>query len=872
MVRLEMWVMKVEILFLYAKNNKKTFFMDNMCNRNIIPSRQLFLIALAGLIIFFIACEELDVKRVVKIETQSYSDVTTNSATIKGAILDAGEYEIIAYGHCWSKAGNPDINDDHSTLPVPAARGTFQSVLTGLEPNTSYTYNTYATNIKYTVYGRPFSFITGQNITLPVVTTSSPTNISVTSATVGGNVTSDGGATVTERGVYWGTSPNPETTGTKKAIGSGTGIFEGSLTGLSPNTSYYIKAYAINAQGTAYGNQVSFTAGQSITSPNVTTSVPANISKTSATVGGNVTSDGGATVTERGVYWGTSPNPEATGTKKTIGSGTGIFEGSLTGLSPNTTYYIKAYAINTQGPAYGDQVNLTTDKNITVPDVTTSTPTNISETSATVGGNVTSDGGATVTERGVYWGTSPNPETTGTKKTIGSGTGIFEGSLTGLASSTPYYVKAYAINSQGIVYGNQVGFTTGINITTPSVTTSTPTNISETSATVGGNVTSDGGATVTERGVYWGTSPNPETTGTKKTIGSGTGIFEGSLTGLASSTPYYVKAYAINSQGTVYGNQVGFTTGIAITTPSVTTSTPTGITGTSATVGGNVTSDGGATVTERGIYWGTSPNPETTGTKKTIGSGTGIFEGSLTGLASSTFYYVKAYAINSQGPAYGSEVSFKTSFQCGTSFTDPRNGESYATVAINTQCWMARNLNIGTRINGSVEMTNQGILEKYCFNDNTSNCDVYGALYQWDEMMQYTTTESTKGICPDGWHLPSDYEWKVLEVQLGMSSSASDLTGWRGTNEGGKLKEIGTAHWQDPNTGASDLYGFKALPGGYRWSDGSFYEQTKYGSFWSSTFNVSTASWERYIAFDRSDINRNSSDKHNAIAVRCIKD
>ena len=207
-------------------------------------------------------------------------------------------------------------------------------------------------------------------------------------------------------------------------------------------------------------------------------------------------------------------------------------------------------------PVYGSRAEETT-----VPTVVTSAVTQITETSAVVGGNVTSDGGASVTERGVVYSTNPNPVITNLSNTIrpcGSGAGEFTYTITGLQPATTYYVRAYARNDQGTAYGEEVSFTT--ETTLPTVVTSAVTQITETSAVVGGNVTSDGGASVTERGVVYSTTQNPTVANSKAASGSGTGAFTCNLTGLQSNTTYFVRAYAVNSKGTAYGDEVSFTT------------------------------------------------------------------------------------------------------------------------------------------------------------------------------------------------------------------------------------------------------------------------------------------------------------------------
>lgn len=293
--------------------------------------------------------------------------------------------------------------------------------------------------------------------------------------------------------------------------------------------------------------------------PTVSTAPVTDIGPTSAKGGGDVTNDGNSPLLVRGVCWSTRKSPDVKDDATTDGRGEGAFTSDMTGLEPNTLYYVRAYAVNDQGTSYGKQVTFTTTQ-FSVPELTTTSVSGITQTTALSGGNITFDGGNPVTVRGVCWSSTHTvPDIVSDSKTSnGTGSGLFSSTISGLTGNTIYYVRAYAQNSEGTGYGSVLQFKTSPLL--PTVTTAVPTATSSTTGAGGGTVSSDGGATVTARGVCWSTSANPTITNSKTTDGTGTGTFTSSMTGMTANTTYHVRAYATNSAGTAYGADRMFTT------------------------------------------------------------------------------------------------------------------------------------------------------------------------------------------------------------------------------------------------------------------------------------------------------------------------
>jgi len=295
---------------------------------------------------------------------------------------------------------------------------------------------------------------------------------------------------------------------------------------------------------------------------------------------------------------------------------------------------------------------------------------------------------------------------------------------------------------------------------------------------------------------------------------------------------------------------VHFTT-LAAVLPTVTTSTPKAVTGTTATLGGNVTFDGGQSTT-RGVCWSTSENPTVADSKTVDGTGQGLFQSSLTGLTANTTYYARAYATNGVGTAYGTQYVVKTMYGTVTDY----DGNTYQTVMIGTQEWMAENLKVTHYRNGDAipNITDNGqwanTYSGACcaYENSSSNANAYGLLYN------FYAVADTRNLCPTGWHVPTDAEWTTLIDYLGGENEA-----------GAKLKAI--VLWRSNYPGTDNSSGFNAFPGGRRSSDGSFSQKEEIGSWWSFSNAL-----ERNINYNDSKVRRSTYFKEVGISIRCVKD
>lgn len=301
------------------------------------------------------------------------------------------------------------------------------------------------------------AIVINNTIFSPMVSTTLASNITSSSVTCGGSVIANGASNITAYGVCWATTQNPTIANSKTTDGTGLGSFISNVTGLAAGTTYYVRAYATNSTTTSYGNQVTVATPITVLFPTVTTTAASNITATSAATGGNVTATGGATVTERGICWSSSnQNPTIADSHTSDGTGTGTYPSQISGITPGV-YYAKAYATNSAGTGYGSMITITTPK--TIPVLSTNSISEISAMGGVSGGKITSNGGGTLSERGIVWGESSNPTIADKKIISPATTASFSSAIITAKPSTTYYIRAYATNEIGTSYGDEKTFT-----------------------------------------------------------------------------------------------------------------------------------------------------------------------------------------------------------------------------------------------------------------------------------------------------------------------------------------------------------------------------------------------------------------------------
>ena len=756
---------------------------------------------------------------------------------------------------------------------------------------------------------------------LPTVTTEAASNITSTTAQLNGFLTNDAEYPVLERGFLFADN-EPLVGAVEYPVRSGSEIFHYTISNLQIATRYYYQAYAQTAMGITYGDVLHFDTYAEL--PEVQTLDVTAITRTAATCGGTVTSTGGEDETSRGICWSTAPNPTISDSHTADGTGAGNFTSRITGLSANTTYYVRAYATNSAGTAYGEQRTFTTLSAFFCGiDVMTDYDGNVYNTveigqqcwmkenlrtthfadgtEIPIGTEELSD---TIAYRYIpvsdYTFQVPFLDYNYNWAAMMHGATSSNTNPSGVQGICPpgWHVPSKAEFMQLISYvGSQNHYVCGDNNISQALAStmwdlylaSTMWDLYE-----GGKPCSPGynpqlnnktGFSALPSGSefiwaqfaasFWSVTNGvvcgdfPDSTSTSSSIVLN--IYNGNtmLNNITHAGYCFVRCLL---------DDAGVNEDIAVL-PVVTTMTVGDITSTSASGSGFVVASGGTNITTRGFCWNTAPNPTVSDSHTSDGNSTGGFTGYMTGLTPGTTYYVRAYATNSVGTAYGEQKTFTTTHPIndsilidaqtcpGADILTDYDGNVYNTVQIGQQCWMKENLRTthfadGTEIPvGNTNFYSQVDACLFPPDGNESYVPDFGFLYNWSAVMHgasesQSNPSGVQGICPTGWHLPSEAEWQQLNNYV--SSQGQYVCGNNTTQTAKALASA--AEWccgfyDSPcdvsyDKASNNATGFSAMPAGFF---GESYDCTSYCFFYFAQYAFFFSSCNNSITFLRTD-------------------
>ena len=567
--------------------------------------------------------------------------------------------------------------------------------------------------------------------------------------------------------------------------------------------------------------------------PRVTVDAAVVLSDTSAALSASFSGSG---VEASGFAWA-EDFTTTLGTGDDTGTSSPIAD-TLTTLDAGTFYYFSAYASKDGELFYGDTLSL-----LTMPGITTDAADELTAETATLNSTFSAD---SITAQGFVWGLQSDlSDGTNVSADTAGGSTAIEYALTGLASGQAHYFSAFASNASGTKFGDTLSL-----VTRPGITTASADVLSSSAATLNGTFAAD---SITAQGFIWGLESDlSDGADVASDTTAGNSDFDYALSDLAEGTLYHFSAYGTNATGTTHGDTLTF-----LTIPGITTVGADELTPETATLNATFSAD---SITAQGFVWGLQPDL-TDGTNvsaDTTGGSTAI-EYALTGLTEDSTYYFSAYATNASGTTYGDTLSFVAATPpppCGDLTSVSYQGHNYNIVAIGDQCWFAENLRTTQYADGSSipEVTDltawNGLNEgaRCAFNNEASNLATYGYLYN------LYAVDDARGLCPSGWHVPTDAEWTTLTEGLGGSNVAgaalkSSLPDWDGTNSSG----------------------FSGLAGGDRFNDGRFAAEGHYGCFWSSS-PYGIGAWTRILLSGSAEVYPYNGAPINGFSVRCVRD
>lgn len=502
------------------------------------------------------------------LNTLEATEITGASVLLNGEITNEGAPAYTERGFVWATQESPTLQSKLGSISVPVTSDRhFSWRIENLLPTTTYYVRAYLKQNGKVTYGNTITIGTSQQTA--TVVTSTATAVGATSATLHATVTDDGTPAYTERGFCYSKYGEPTIADNRRPIsGTGKGDYLLQITALEYPQTYYARAYVIQSGKPEYGNTVTFTTSNTSASVNISSAT--QITATSAMLNASVLNIGEPAYTERGFCYGKNMFPTIADHRKVVnGTGTGNFSLQITGLDYPEHYYARAYVIQEGKPIYSDEVEFTTlHKEVTV---STSMPTNVNCSSAQLNGIIGTAGMPAYNIRGFcYSSTNTNPSLADNKTSENSNLqGSFKTNITNLKEGTTYYVRAYAMQDNNVIYGKALSFTTHSApiIRTNEVTALSPIDMGTGftfgwKATFNASVISTGSPTYSQRGFVYGETYNPKV-GTDNSIhvsGNVKGTYSATVSNLSDYKTYYVRAYVKSADGYVYGENISFRT------------------------------------------------------------------------------------------------------------------------------------------------------------------------------------------------------------------------------------------------------------------------------------------------------------------------
>lgn len=667
-------------------------------------------------LLFAIGCEE-DKEPALYMPTLATNTATGLSrfgATIQGTVTphdgSSADYTV---GFLYSTSAS--LTNPQEIEATPGEGNNYTATLQGLQPGQTYYYCIFARSGDAMVKGKTSNFDTDV-ATRPAVSVVTTSDITEESVTLQAEVTDNGGYEPDILGfvyaLYIENGPDLNINDDETVVAFGQD-FTATLTGLNPNTTYSVRAYATSSAGTGYGEPITFTTSASkipIVIANGQGSlgdVPVDAAAYTAVLTGAVTADHGLAVSEVGFCWSAEsrqPTVEQSQSVKLDGTNAKRFSATAEGLMANTRYYVRAYAKNEKGTGYSATVEFTSDTEQVV-SLTQAMVTAFTSSTATISAQMTTTEKTVIQEKGVCYGTAVNPDVNGTKvKDEGTDTKLLTATLTGLKEGQVYHARAYAVTRDGTFYSGDIQFQTETTYA-PTLTGITVYDKTETSVKVRSSVATNGGLDITEKGIVYSNSvAEPTLENGTKAVATGEGNdISVSLSNLKGGTTYYARAYATNAKGTGYGVVGEFATA-QHTVPVVGSLNVSSIGDDNAQASAFLSDIGGEgeVISERGFVLaaGWEPTVESCDLKIVSTATTEEFTAKLTGLSYSTLYTIRAYAINKVGAGYSQMVQFETGYS-----TTPSVGE--------LKCVKAETYSLQIEFpvtnNGGAELTKYGV-------------------------------------------------------------------------------------------------------------------------------------------------------------------